>query len=198
MKNRTHWVEEKEIVVASFISDSTHGYTAIDHRDPTQTNWYYGYGFVQEGDNSLDGAPFQWGYGVPEIIPGAVYTVTYNGQTSRLTANEFDNGEPCVCLGNMSLLNYAFGWPTFEDNGLEYLLEIYPAQCGYFYVRGVGTSTVSIHCVETSVHQLDPKFIPTATNEEVYAMMLEEGALPIIQTEDGSVLTVAENEILMI
>ena len=49
-----------------------------------------------------------------------------------------------------------------------------------------------------TIHQLDPKFIPTATNEEVYAMMLEEGALPIIQTEDGSVLTVAENEILMI
>lgn len=36
------------------------------------------------------------------------------------------------------------------------------------------------------------------TDMEILSMMLEEGALPIIQTEDGAVLTVASNEILMI
>ena len=40
--------------------------------------------------------------------------------------------------------------------------------------------------------------IPYATDEEIYAMMIEEEALPVIQTEDGSVLCSAENEILMI
>ena len=40
--------------------------------------------------------------------------------------------------------------------------------------------------------------IPYATDSEILAMMLEEGAFPVIQTEDGSVLCSAENEILMI
>lgn len=40
--------------------------------------------------------------------------------------------------------------------------------------------------------------IPQATDSEILAMMIEEGAFPVVYTEDGAVLCSATNEILMI
>lgn len=50
---------------------------------------------------------------------------------------------------------------------------------------------------ETIIHQIDAKFIPTASDEEVLAMIAEVDVLPAVTDADGSILTDENGNILI-
>lgn len=178
IKNRTHYEVEKTIELLPITTVVSDAPSAI--ADFTE-DWNDDQ-FVALGNSKIyttfDGKTYTYDSGLDYLETGGSSTTIMLGGNPYLFNNYLtDNGLPFF-VGLMPISRrFIAKWP---QDGNEH------------------TFSIKYGSGEYDVHQLDPKFIPTATNEEVYAMMLEEGALPIIQTEDGAVLTIAENEILMI
>ena len=136
-----------------------------------------------------------------EEIIGATGEGVINGQQMSQVLDEsliyVDDGGTLIGINEVFFSSTV---PIFKGND-----EFADPGVYFYHIQNYGMLT---RLYKDGLKQLDEKYIPDsiartsdlvfATTEEVYAMMLEEGALPVIQTEDGAVLTVASNEILMI
>lgn len=172
VKNRTHWVETNRVVIANQQTVEC----TIDRYLPAEGNIVH----------------------TSPLVDGHTYLFILNG-------TEYTG----IALYDSSIDAIDVHVDSVDENDLLDSMIYYPDVDQLTIFTNVEDSfSIVIYEIHDIVHQLDPKFIPDtiarvsdlafATTEEVYAMMLEEGALPVIQTEDGAVLTIASNEILMI
>ena len=66
-----------------------------------------------------------------------------------------------------------------------------------FYVEEPGVHTFELILVEGEIKQIDPKYIPTATNDEIISMLAELDMLPTVTDSDGVILADENNNILL-
>ena len=170
MKNRTHWEEELEPIV---IFEEQEVELVVDRYIASSNHL----GFVLKPNTK---------YRV--IFDGKEYEgVSYYGNEYKDTIYLFnelyknDNPDDVFCI-----ITYLPTEPEEEPTT-------------YLTVRGEdeGTYTFALYELTTNVHQLDPKFIPTASEEQLVQLLIDIDALPAMTDSNGAIFTHKDSILLI-
>ena len=119
-----------------------------------------------------------------QCIAGETYTVVFNEAQYECVAWDAIGG---VCVGNGDIE----GMPYYSGlgNGEPFLFHFYTNSTPEVLTNSIGTYTISIFKDGSIVHQLDPKYIPTATEDQLVSLLMEIDAFPAMTDSNGAVFT---------
>lgn len=72
-----------------------------------------------------------------------------------------------------------------------------PTTCLEVRDEDEGTYTFALYELTTKVHQLDPKFIPTASEEQLIQLLMDIDALPAMTDSNGAIFTHKDSILLI-
>lgn len=127
-----------------------------------------------------------------QCIAGETYIVVFNEAQYECVAWEAIGG---VCVGNGDIEGGVY---SGLGNGEPFLFHFYTNSTPEVLTNSIGTYTISIFKDGSIVHQLDPKFIPFATEDEILTLMASIDALPVLADENDTIYTDEADNILLI
>ena len=132
-----------------------------------------------------------------ELEIGKEYEVKYGDQVFITTAVEAELwGDPVIVLGDPNVM-LAFT----ESNGetkFDYPFCLVDNTGILFMQEGYEASTISVHrIIEVEPKQLDPKFIPTASEEQLIQLLIDIDALPAMTDSNGAIFTHKDSILLI-
>lgn len=126
-----------------------------------------------------------------EDLVGAQVTLTYTeDQHTETIIVASDNIEEHVSSNTLSIVH--------PDDGLT-LFQIYQddTRTGVYVGWGDGLNRYVSEIVCGTVHQLDPKYIPTPTDDEMLNALIEADMLMAVTDTEGAILTDEKGQIIM-
>ena len=170
VKNRTHWEEELEPIVIfeeQEVELVTDRYVASSNH----------LGFT--------------------LKPNTKYRVIFDGKEYEGVSYYEDEHKDTIYLFN----------ELYQNDNLDDIFCIVtylPAEpeeepITYLEVRAKdeGTYTFALYELTTNVHQLDPKFIPTASEEQLVQLLIDIDALPAMTDSNGAIFTHKDSILLI-
>lgn len=164
-------VNRRTLAMAKAYSDKKGGYTE------TSTKVLLNGEF--EAQEFEDGAYAVW-TGILDIRDGDKISVTWNGKQYTCTAFDLDG----MCgFGNLSLVGG-------DDTGEPFLYAPY-AEDGVttaagFITLDMGNISISVTCVNETVHPIDPKYLPGVCLPMVEISTIPAGVAPVTLTAEES------------
>lgn len=158
VKNRTHWKEDGAVLIDDQTVELTGN--AI-------------------GSGTVSATVYQ------PIIPGQIYTVSYNGNKYEGTGQTPPDGASWAVYGDCIV---------FEDISGTWGMVFISAENGNYTIRdtaGAGTVTISVE-TPTVVHPLDEEFIPKSIARKKEISDLVSPTVSVKQTSSGHTVTITD------
>lgn len=171
VKNRTHWAESQltEVFPETTITTTVNTYIPMDN-------------------------PIQM---CQDLVSGKEYIVEFDGTRYECIAGS-DYGQAgayWVYIGNGELIDSTY---IVQWQDCPFVVGLFMDGKTYFTAETAGDHTIAVYCYgEETVHQLDPKFIPTASEEQLIQLLMDIDALPAMTDSNGAIFTHKDSILLI-
>lgn len=162
VKNRTHWVETNQVVIANQQTVKC----VTDRYLPAEGNIIHNAPLIDQREYLI-------------VLNGTEYkgVAVYNGEAGLISVHADYVGENDI----FESISY------YPDTDLLIV-----------FTNAEGSFQVEIYEINDTVHQLDSKYISTATDDDIINMLISIDAMSVLADEDGAIYTDDAENILLI